>query len=116
MPGTGAAEEKSAAVVMKAEAQGFKSDYLGVYWYKHYSRWQAEISHNGKPHRLGQFDDEQEAARAFDTAARRLRPKGEAHGGRAGNNWLRVNFPMVEEEAFAKAAGMEPPKKKLKAR
>ena len=51
---------------------------------------------------------------AYDEAARRLRPKGEVHGGRAGkNNWLRLNFPTAEEEAFAQGEGM-PPKKKRK--
>ena len=73
------------------------------------------VSHNGDQHSLGYFADEHEAARAHDTRARRLRPKGEAHGGRAGNGgWLRVNFPTLEEEAFGKDAGMQPPKKKRK--
>ena len=49
---------------------------------------------------MGQFGDEQEAARAFDAAVRRLRPQGEAHGGRSGTQWLRLNFPRAEEAAF----------------
>jgi hypothetical protein len=91
-----------------------KSDYLGVSWYKRSRQWKAEISQTGETQQVGRFDDEQEAARAFDTAARRLRPQGEAHGGRAGKNWLRLNFPTAEEEAFAEGAGMPPPKKKQK--
>ena len=90
------------------------SGFLGVTWYKSSRQWKAEIRHNGERHRLGPFDDEQEAARAYDTAARRLRPKGEAHGGRAGNTWKQLNFPTAEEAAFAEDAGMEPPKKKRK--
>jgi hypothetical protein len=56
--------------------------------------------------RLGYFDDEQEAARAFDTAARRLRGD-EAHGGRAGGkNWYRLNFPTEREVKRADARGL----------
>ena len=114
-PGAGVAAEPS-TVALKAKAQGFNSDFVGVSWYKNSRQWSAQISHSGNPHQLGRFDDEQEAARAFDTAARRLRPEGEAHGGRAGpgRNWVRLNFPTTEEEAFADGGGMPPPKKKRK--
>ena len=59
--------------------------------------------------------DEQAAARAVDKAARRLRPKGEAHGLLAGTQWLRLNFPTAKEKAYANGKGM-PPQKKAKAR
>ena len=49
---------------------------------KRHSKWIAQIKHGGKLQHLGRFDDEREAAQAFDTARRRLRGK-EAHGGRA---------------------------------
>ena len=67
------------------------------------SRDQAQVA--GKTHNAGRFDDGREAARAFDTAARRLRPQGKAHGGKADNNWLRLNFPTAEEKVFAAQQG-----------
>jgi hypothetical protein len=56
--------------------------FVGVSWRKQQRKWQAGISHDGKRQHLGYFNDEQEAARAVDTAARRLRGE-DAHGGRA---------------------------------
>ena len=93
-----------------AAQQQWLSAFVGVSWLKHSGRWQARVSHDDKNHHLGSFDDEEEAARAFDAPARRLRPKGKAHGGRAGasTNWQRLNFPTAAEEAFAKGEGMPP--------
>ena len=45
---------------------------------KQEGRWLARITYHGTMHSPGYFDDEQEDARAYDAAARRLRPKGEA--------------------------------------
>ena len=52
--------------------------------------------------------DEQEAARAYmyDKAARRLRPTGQAHGGRPGARWYRLNFPTVKEVAYGTKQGL----------
>ena len=87
--------------------QGFTSDFVGVYyWPKGSRQWMVQIRHSRENHCLGRFDDEQEAARAYDAAARRLRPNGEAHGMKAGRNWLRLNFPTAEEEEFAARQGM----------
>jgi len=36
------------------------------------SRWDARIKHNGKRHNLGLFDEEEDAARAYDAKAREL--------------------------------------------
>ena len=109
--GLPSAEGKSAAVA-KGAAQGFVSEFFGVSWHKQSGRWRASIREDGKQHNLGYFDDEQEAARAFDAAARRLRPQGKAHGGRASNNkWQRLNNPTAAEKAFAKGEGMPPQKK-----
>ena len=82
----------------RAAAQGFKSAFAGV-CRKDNGWWAAAISHDGKKHHLGSFDDDQQAARVYDEAARRLRPKGEAHG--SGAQLHRLNFPTGKEEANA---------------
>ena len=100
---------ETSAVVAKAAAQGFASKFVGVSWDTQQGRWRAAIRQDGINHRLGRFVDEHEAARAFDTAARNLRPTGKAHGGRQNSGrhaWQRVNFPTVEEEAFAAQEGL----------
>eukprot|EP01046_Picozoa_sp_COSAG06_P021185 COSAG06_NODE_1580_length_9031_cov_6.088894_8_plen_355_part_00 len=76
------------------------SEFVGVSWVKE-RKWRAEISHDGKKQRLGCFHDEREAALAVDTAARRLRGE-DAHGGRSGTHWLRLNFPTEGEVKSAK--------------
>jgi hypothetical protein len=68
--------------------------------------------YKGKYHHLGLFNEDEAAARAFDEAARWLRPKGKAHGGRAGSNWHRPNSPTIAETAFAEGEGMPPQKKR----
>ncbi len=51
---------------------GSSSQYKGVYWNKKYRKWQAAICVNGTNRRLGRFDDESDAGRAYDAAARDL--------------------------------------------
>jgi len=100
-------EDKAAAAAAVSDQQG-PSKFVGVSWNKKDRKWEAKITHDGKQQHLGRFDDEQEAAQAVDTAARRLRGN-DAHGGRAGGRgkqWHRLNFPSKREAGRAKALGM----------
>ena len=48
------------------------SRYKGVTYYKRDGNWQAKIHKGGVTHHLGYFNDEVDAARAYNTAARGL--------------------------------------------
>lgn len=58
------------------------SRYKGVWWHRKGHWWSADIGAHGIRHRLGHFDSEEAAARAYDTAAHEL------HG-----EFARLNFP-----------------------
>ena len=82
---TAAEKKRSAANTAAAGC----SDYRGVGWYKRDCKWVALITVDGAKKQLGTFDDEEEAARAFDGAARNSsRP-----------DWLSLlNFPTAAEQ------------------
>lgn len=65
------------------------SKYVGVSRFKQSRRWYAEIFIDGKVHRLGTFDHEEDAARAFDA--------------RAGALGRPVNFPGGNQVQAVKA-------------
>ena len=66
----------------KAKKRDATSRYFGVCWCKRRKKWIAQITADGIKQRLGGYDDEREAARVRDRAARRL------HG-----EFAHLNFP-----------------------
>jgi len=59
-----------------------KTGYKGIYWEKSRNKWQAHIEVNQKKIHLGRFAIKEDAARAYDTAAKK-------HFG----EFARLNFP-----------------------
>ncbi len=58
------------------------SQFLGVYFNKEKSTWDSQLMHNGKKIWVGRFDNEIDAAKAYDETARKY------HG-----EFARLNFP-----------------------
>jgi hypothetical protein len=58
------------------------SRFLGVYFYKERGKWESQIMHQGKRRWVGRFDNEIDAAKAYDAAAKKY------HG-----EFARLNFP-----------------------
>lgn len=60
------------------------SKYKGVCWDKSCKKWCAYIKNNDKRTHLGYFEDEAEAARAHDRAAKKIR-----------GEFAALNFPVL---------------------
>ena len=63
------------------------SDFKGVMWDSKNNRWEVRITANRKRIFVGRFDSEIEAAKAYDSAARKY------HG-----TFARLNFPLPGEQ------------------
>jgi hypothetical protein len=48
------------------------SRFKGVSWHKHSQKWYAYIQAGGKMRGLGYYDDQEDAARAYDTEAKKV--------------------------------------------
>lgn len=48
------------------------SKFKGVSWHKHSQKWYAYIQAGGKMRGLGYYDDQEDAARAYDAEARKV--------------------------------------------
>ena len=86
---------KLASVAPPEQTAAVRSAYFGVSWQNRSRKWKARIQHAGRTYHLGLFAEERMAARAFDSAARRLRR--ELSG-------AKLNFPTPAEKEAAEAA------------
>jgi hypothetical protein len=101
-------EAEVAAAEAATRPHGHGSRFLGVSWKESSRRWLVQLKHDGQRHYLGYFaeDKKEDAARAYDTAARKMRGTN-AHGGLNNSGhcqWL--NYPTPAEIAScARIAG-----------
>lgn len=64
---------RTARSVRSSSADAPKSSvYKGVSWHKHSQKWYAYIQAAGKMRGLGYFDQQEDAARAYDSEARKV--------------------------------------------
>ena len=78
-------------------------EYVGVHLNKS-GLWAAQFRKGGNTVQVDSYNDEEDAARAWDVVAR-IHRGAKAHGGRFGTVVGRLNFPTQEEEEAAASAG-----------
>jgi hypothetical protein len=71
-----------------SKQKGATSQYKGVSWYAKYKKWRSTIMKDGVQKHLGHYNTEEEAARAYDKAAKEI--FGE---------YANLNFPESEHNA-----------------
>ena len=59
---------ENCSTCFRSKKHTYSSKYVGVYWFKRDKRWKAHIRINGKLERLGSFDCEKEASKAYQKA------------------------------------------------
>jgi hypothetical protein len=55
--------------LFNSRPRGKSSRFRGVCWDKHRQRWVVHVCRNGRNHAVGGYEDEVEAARAYDRRA-----------------------------------------------
>ncbi len=82
----------------RARKETTTSQYLGVSWFAGSACWRAVITHENVKHHLGLFDNELDAARAYDAKASAFR-----------GDDAKLNFPVTSRVASAeRPAGVVP--------
>lgn len=56
-----------------SKSVGATSSFKGVAWDREQKKWRAQITINGKPKKIGRFEHEEEAARAYNEVAKEYR-------------------------------------------
>ena len=67
--GSGVGDGGTAAGEVTRQERTLTSQYRGVHWHRVNRRWRVEFNHNKKNVTVGHFDDEKDAARAYDRMA-----------------------------------------------
>jgi hypothetical protein len=92
-------KQNNETVIAKRRVSGEPlSSFHGVSWEPHLGRFRVRIKSDGHNVSVGCYLDEEEAARAWDNAARRMHG-AKAHGLHMGMVTILLNFPTPHEEA-----------------